>query len=131
MFNSFLKRRQTKRQYKIMIVYVHTCNTFVFINTRVEATSKKCRTRLETLNAAYACAQNHIPDSSRSLRMLCSGALIDGSIILFVRGRDFVLGVSGSGGPPVSSCVTAKSALLCTPADTRSFHILPSFYLTK
>lgn len=63
--------------------------------------------------------------------MLCSGALIDGNIIRLVRGRDFVLGVSGPGGAPASSCIIGKSAVLCTPADTRSFHILPSFYVTK
>lgn len=60
--------------------------------------------------------------------MLCSGALTDGKIMRFDRCRGFFTATSGSTGaaaPP--SCVVGKSELLRLPADTRSFHILPSY----
>lgn len=39
------------------------------------------------------------------------------------------LGGEGVGVGPTPSCTMDKSVLLCTPALTRSFHILPSFYV--
>lgn len=60
--------------------------------------------------------------------MLCSGALTDGRIERFgcvCGGLGFVSEPSGSRDAP--SFITGKSALLRTVADTRSFHILPSW----
>jgi hypothetical protein len=72
-----------------------------------------------------------MPDSSRSFRRLCSGALRDGRIIRLewdLRGRG--AGPSDSRAPP-PSFITGRSPLLRTVADARSFHILPSWLLTN
>lgn len=68
---------------------------------------------------------SQIPDSSSSLRMLCSGALIDGKIKRFEGGRGWD-SVDASATTEAASCITGKSGLLRAPADTLSFHILPS-----
>lgn len=65
--------------------------------------------------------------SSRSFRRLCSGALRDGRIIRLDREvRGLVPTSSDSRVPP--SFITGRSPLLRTVADTRSFHILPSWW---
>lgn len=60
--------------------------------------------------------------------MLCSGALTDGRIMRFDRGRGFLTTGSGSAGAGAvtPSCGPITSELLRLPADTLSFHILPS-----
>ena len=63
--------------------------------------------------------------SSRSFKILCSGALTDGKIIRLDRDvRGLAPASSDSSVPP--SFITGRSPLLPTVADTRSFHILPS-----
>lgn len=57
--------------------------------------------------------------------MLCSGALIDGKIRRFEGGRGLD-SVDASATTEAASCITGKSGLLRAPADTLSFHILPS-----
>lgn len=64
---------------------------------------------------------SQIPDSSSSLRMLCSGALIDGKIKRFEGGRGL-----DSVDASATTEAACKSGLLRAPADTLSFHILPS-----
>lgn len=72
-----------------------------------------------------------MPDSSSNLSILCSGALIDGKITRLEGGRGLAP-VGAPGSIAAASCITGRSGLLRgAPPDTRSFHILPSWWLKR